>query len=330
MRFRAFLCLLLLCVAAPAVAHEVRPAFLQLKETEPDRFDVLWKTPARGAATIRLSVALPEKCVALTPVTPVRDSAAKVERWRVSCPGGLDGETIEIKGLAATLVETIARIERLERPAQTARLHSGVQSFGIVAATGFWDAAAVFLPLGVEHIWGGIDHLLFVLALMLLVRDGRRLVSAITAFTVSHSITLALATLGFIHVAPGPVEALIALSIVFVAAEALSDPNARDTLTKRSPWIVAFIFGLLHGLGFAGALAETGIPQDAIAPALLFFNIGVELGQLAFVAALALAFVAVRFLTPQLNAPLMRASAYVAGIAGAYWTIERVWGIFAA
>src|SRR5262249_10071309 len=148
----------------------------------------------------------------------------------------------------------------------------------------WWEVALSYLRLGVEHIWGGIDHLLFILALMILVKGTRRLIATVTAFTVAHSITLAGATLGFVHVPRQPIEAAIALSIVFVACEIVHAHEGRLGWTERWPWIVAFTFGLLRGFGFAGALSEVGLPQTAIPVALLFFNVGVEIGQLLFIA----------------------------------------------
>jgi hydrogenase/urease accessory protein HupE len=166
----------------------------------------------------------------------------------------------------------------------------------MAAAPSRWAVAGAYLRLGVEHIWSGIDHLLFVLALLLLVKGWRRVVATITAFTIAHSITLAMATLGFVHVPQKPVEAAIALSIVFVAAEIVRSRRGQPGLTEKAPWVVAFIFGLLHGFGFASALSEVGLPQNAIPVALLFFNVGVEVGQLLFIAAV-FAFIALARLT---------------------------------
>jgi hydrogenase/urease accessory protein HupE len=185
-----------------------------------------------------------------------------------------------------------------------------------------------YFVLGVEHILGGIDHLLFVLALLLIVRGSRRIIATVTAFTVAHSVTLAAATLGWVHVPGPPVEAIIALSIVFVASEVVHARQGRAGLTEQAPWIVAFSFGLLHGFGFAGALAEVGLPQAAIPLALLTFNVGVEVGQLMFVAAvLALRFVGTRFLRGEATW-LPVATAYGVGAVAAFWTIERVAGFW--
>jgi hydrogenase/urease accessory protein HupE len=188
-----------------------------------------------------------------------------------------------VSGLSATVVDVLARVQRSDGTTQVVRLIPSAPAFVVEDAPRWSAIAATYLGLGVEHILLGIDHLLFVLAMLLLVSSWRRLVATITAFTVAHSITLALATLGFVHVPPKPIEAAIALSIVFVAVEIVHGRMGRLGPTERWPWMVAFVFGLLHGLGFASALRAVGLPESAIPTALLFFNLGVELGQLAFV-----------------------------------------------
>src|SRR3990172_5755811 len=209
---------------------------------------------------------------------------AYTERWTVNWPGGLTGGTIHIAGLSGTMTDVLVRLERLDGTTQVTRLTPSAPSFVVEAAPRAMQVAATYLKLGVEHILGGIDHLLFVLALLILVNGTRRLIATVTAFTLAHSLTLAGATLGFVHVPGPPVEAAIALSIVFVAAEIMHSRQGRAGLTERFPWVVAFTFGLLHGFGFAGALREVGLRQSAIPIALLFFNVGVELGQLLFIA----------------------------------------------
>jgi hydrogenase/urease accessory protein HupE len=193
------------------------------------------------------------------------------------------------------------------------------------------DAFAVvssYLLFGFAHILGGFDHLLFVLALLILVPNTRILIWTITAFTVAHSITLAAATLGFVNFPQPPVEAVIALSIVFVATEIIHVSQGRPGLTQRRPWIVAFTFGLLHGFGFAGALTEVGLPEQAIPLALLFFNVGVELGQLAFVAAVLLSIALAKHLLHETPKWVPTATAYVIGMVASYWTIDRVLGFW--
>jgi hydrogenase/urease accessory protein HupE len=310
-------------LAVAAVAHEVRPAYLELRETAPDTFDVLWKVPANGEMRLALYVQFPADARQLSEPRGKFSGGAHIERWRIQRPGGLDGQSIAIEGLSSTKIDALVRVTDVKGVTQTFRATPDAPSVTIAAAASGWQVASTYTGLGIEHILLGIDHLLFVLALVLLVKGWKRLVGTITAFTIAHSITLVLATLGVVHV-PGPaVEACIALSIVFVAAEILRSRAGRQGLTERAPWVVAFTFGLLHGLGFAGALTEVGLPQHAIPLALLFFNVGVELGQIAFIATvLALAAIARRIPLPLPRwAPLI--PPYAIGAVAMFWVIER-------
>lgn len=328
-RVLAALLALLTGALAPAAAHEVRPGYLELREIASDTFAVVWKVPMRGAARLALDAELPAHCTAQTPVTSHQDGAAQVNRWRVSCPGGLAGGTLRIAGLENTLTDVLVRVALADGRAQTARLQPSAPSF-VVPADASWTAVAqTYLGLGVEHILLGIDHLLFVFALLLIVTGTRRLVAAITAFTVAHSITLAAATLGYVQVPQQPVEAVIALSILFLATELVHRRQGRVGLAERRPWTVAFVFGLLHGFGFAGALSDVGLPETAIPLALLFFNIGVELGQLAFVAAVLGIGWALRGVSAASLRRVEPAATYAIGAVAGYWTVERVVGFWA-
>jgi hydrogenase/urease accessory protein HupE len=271
--------------AASSYGHALQPGYLALRPIDTDIYAVTWKVPGVAGRPMAITAQLPEKCDPRTPGQPIWDGAAYLARWTATCPGGLVGGTIAIEGLSATQTDVLLRIQRPDGTEQTARLTPTSPSFVVEAVTGTFDVAGTYLALGIEHILLGIDHLLFVLALLILVTGWRRLVWTITAFTAAHSITLAAATLGFVRVAPGPVEAVIALSIVFVAMEIVRTRQGRPGVTESRPWIVAFAFGLLHGFGFAGALARIGLPENDIPIALLFFNVGVEAGQLLFVAA---------------------------------------------
>ena len=269
-----------------------------------------------------------EACESLRPVSTHSAGGAFIDRWTVSCPGGLTGGTIAIDGLAATLTDVLVRLERLDGTTQTELLAPKKPSFEVAAVQGWFGVAETYLRLGVEHILLGIDHLLFVLALLILVEGRRRLIGTVTAFTVAHSLTLAAATLGLVHVPQGPVEAVIALSIVFVAGEIVHAHQGRPGVSQRSPWLVAFIFGLLHGFGFAGALTEIGLPEQSIPLALLFFNVGVEVGQLLFIAAiLLLVAIGGRVPIPR-PAWAWKVPAYCIGTIAAFWTIERVVGFW--
>ena len=272
-------------VSAFAWADVFRPAYLELRELGGDRYDVLLKVPAQGD-DLRLSidVRFPSGTVEVEPRRSQFLADSHAQRWRVERPGGLVDTSIEIFGRAAGVTEVLARVERLDGTTQVDSLPPGRATFVVKPSLGFRQTAVTYLLLGVEHILGGVDHLLFVLSLLLIVRGFKRIAVTITAFTLAHSITLAAATLGFVHVPGPPVEAAIALSIVFVAAEVVRGLRGKPGLTARAPWVVAFAFGLLHGFGFAGALAEVGLPQKAIPIALFTFNVGVEIGQLLFVA----------------------------------------------
>lgn len=314
-----------LAFAPGATAHEVRPAYLELRQTAPDTYDVLWKVPALGDdRRLGIYVRFPSKAKELSEPRGFFSGNAYIERSRIQLAGGLDGQTIHIDGLAATKTDVLARVERLGGVSQTIRVLPDSPSFLVEAAPSGWKISATYLGLGIEHILLGIDHLLFVLALVLLVKGSKRLVGTITAFTLAHSLTLAAATLGFVHVPGPPVEAIIALSIVFVAAEVVHGLHGRPGLTARAPWVVAFSFGLLHGFGFAGALAEVGLPQQAIPIALLMFNVGVELGQIIFVAVMLAAIAALARLRIVWPRWAHFVPAYVIGSVAMVWTIQRV------
>jgi hydrogenase/urease accessory protein HupE len=298
-------------------AHEVRPGYLAVRQTDAESFDVLWKVPAKGDLRLSLHARLPEACSELAPRSSYFGGGASAERWSVTCPGGLTGGTIAIDGLSGTMTDVLVRIERSDGTTLVTRLSPAEPSFVVQASPSALHVAGTYLGLGIEHILLGIDHLLFVLALLILVEGRRRLVGTVTAFTIAHSLTLGAATLGFVNVPQTPVEAIIALSIVFVASEIVRARQGSPGLAQRWPWIVAFTFGLLHGFGFAGALTEIGLPA-----------VGVELGQLLFIAAVGVVIVAARYLTLPQPAWAWRVPAYGIGAVAAFWSIERVAGFW--
>jgi hydrogenase/urease accessory protein HupE len=249
---------------------------------------------------------------------------AYLERWRIRHPGGLTGQTIHIDGLAASATDVLVRLQRLDGSSQIARLVPTSASLVIKSAADFSQVAGTYLLLGIEHILLGFDHLLFVLALLLLLAGWRKILLAITAFTVAHSITLGAATLGVLHVPAPPVEACIALSIAFVAGEIIHRRRGRALLSVRWPWLLAFAFGLLHGLGFAGALSELGLPADHIPLALLFFNLGVEAGQLLFIAVVLPVIVLLRRRLMALPGWSELVAPYASGSIAMFWLIERI------
>jgi len=314
--------------APPAQAHESRPAYLQITLSEGNDVRVLLKVPALGTQRLGLYLNFPEDCVATTEPANFLIDNAFTERSVYACDGGLLGKTVSIDGLKSTLTDVLVRVQRADGSTQVARLKPTATSFVVQATPSPWAVATTYLGIGAEHILFGIDHLLFVLALLMLVKDLRMLVWTITAFTAAHSLTLAAATLGVVSVPQAPIEAVIALSIAFVASEIVHVSRGRASQTSRRPWVVAFAFGLLHGFGFAGALVEIGLPESAIPLALLFFNLGVEAGQIAFViAVLATMAIGRRLLhTPQ-NAVRI-AAAYGIGTVAAFWSIERIAGFW--
>ena len=305
-----------------------RPAYLELRESGPDRYDVMWKVPAQGDLRLAVTVKFPAGTAEVTLPEGRFIDNAYVQRWQIARAGGLAGQKVSIEGIVNGVTDVIARLERQDGTSQVERVRPDDPQFTVKEHAGAGEVAGTYLLLGVEHILGGADHLLFVLALLLIVRGGKRIIFTVTAFTVAHSITLVAATLGWVHIPRPPVEAMIALSIVFVAAEIVQGLRGNAGLTARAPWVVAFSFGLLHGFGFAGALAEVGLPQTAIPVALLTFNVGVELGQLLFVgAALGSYAVLVRLSVPR---PLWTqyAGAYFIGAIASFWALQRVGAFF--
>lgn len=325
-RWLVALALLLLAawLTPVASAHEVRPAYLRIQQQAETVYDFLWRVPARGEMRLSLYVEMPPGCETRGEVRSYQQNATFIERWVADCPGGLAGETIRIQGLSATLTDGLVRHERLDGTTQVARVTPSQPQFTVTAAESWQQVATTYGWLGVEHILLGIDHLLFVLALLMIVSGWRKLIATVTAFTVAHSLTLGAATLGWVHMPQAPVEAIIALSILFVAAEIVHWRQGKRSLTREKPWLVAFVFGLLHGFGFAGALTEIGLPEHAIPLALLFFNLGVEVGQLLFIAAVFAAWAVLR----RIRWPdwAWRVPVYAIGSLAAFWTIERIAG----
>jgi hypothetical protein len=323
---RAFFCLLFLAACAANIAgHELRPAYLQLKQTGADTYDVFWKVPAvSDSMRLSLYVQFPDACSNLAPPRAFFANGAYTEQWSVNCAGGLSGSTIRIDGLSATLTDVLVRVERMDGSEQVTRLAASSPSFVVEAAPHRLEVARTYLLLGIEHILTGVDHLLFVSGLLLLVTGFRRLLLTVSAFTLSHTVTLTLATLGFVHVPPAPVEAVIALSILFVAYEILRKKENPEGLAQRKPWLVAFSFGLLHGLGFAGGLSAAGLPVAHIPLALGFFSAGVEVGHFSFVAVAVLLMFAIRQSTAKLPSWSWRLPPYAIGGVAAYWLIARL------
>lgn len=310
--------------------HALQPGYLELRLIDTDLYAVVWKTPASGARPMAIAARLPERCEPRTAGQSIWDGTAYLARWTATCPGGLEGGVIQIEGLDQTSTDVLVRFDFADAIGEARRLTAADPSFMVPTQPSRLEVVQTYLLYGVEHILLGIDHLLFVLALLLLVKGVRRIIATITAFTVAHSITLAGATLGFVHMPGPPIEATIALSIAFVAAEIIHSRQGRPGLTERYPWVVAFTFGLLHGFGFASALAEVGLPQQSIPIALLFFNVGVEIGQLLFIASVFATIALARQITRRINVPRPAWSwavpPYVIGSLTAFWVIQRTAG----
>lgn len=306
-----------------AAAHEVRPAYLDIREETPGLFSVLLKTPMQGDARLALAAAFSGKVDQLTPAVSRRTGDAMVQTWQMRAVEPLEGQAVSIDGLENTMTDALVRIEFLDGYVWLEKLTPGRAGATIPATQSSWSVAKTYFVSGIEHILFGFDHLLFVASLMLIVRDWRMLVKTVTAFTVAHSITLTFATLGWATLPSAPVETMIAFSIVLVGAEIVRMERGETSLTITWPWVVAFVFGLLHGFGFAGALVDVGLPRGDIPLALFSFNAGVELGQLMFIAAiLAMVAAARRFVTISRQAVI--ASAYGIGTIAAFWGVERL------
>jgi hydrogenase/urease accessory protein HupE len=316
-------------LATSGMAHEIRPAYLEMRETAPDEFAVIWKVPAQGDMRLGLYASLPKPCIEKAePARSIVDGAY-LERRTVACAGGLRGGEIGINGLKSTMTEALVRIEYENGDTEVVRLMPDAPSFTAAGAQTSLEFAQTYFLLGVDHILSGLDHLLFVLALMLLIRDRWMLVKTITAFTIAHSITLAGASLGYFSLPQKPVEATIALSIAFVAGELIRMKPGEWRLSERYPWVVAFAFGLLHGFGFAGALKEIGLPQSDVPLSLLMFNLGVEAGQLIFVTAVLVVLRTAGALGMMQPARARQFGAYMIGTAAMLWLVSRIAGLAA-
>jgi len=316
--------LLLASLAATAYAHRLEPAYLEINEQTAGKFSILWKRPFIGSRPMNIYPQLPAGCSNIT--EPVVQSLASgaVERWLVDCgSSGMINETIIIAGLSATQTDTLLRIQLIDGSMHTTVLRPDSPSFVVPEKPSKTKVAGSYLGLGIEHILGGFDHLLFVLGLLLIVKSTRLLIKTITAFTLAHSVTLAMATLGFVHVPQAPVEAVIALSIIFLATELSKQHRGETGLTTRAPWLVALTFGLLHGFGFAGALTEVGLPQADIPLALLFFNVGVEVGQLMFVSGVLVVTWMINKMKFRWPVWVEHGPAYAIGSLAAFWFIQR-------
>lgn len=332
------LILALLCAVFSAQnaahGHALQPGYAALEQTGDNTWQVYWRKPDVSGRPMPIDLSLPAGCAPQTGPAPTSREGAWETSWTAVCDGPLSAGTVSIPGLEKTRTDVLVRISPLESTTVSLRLTAAEPTAIVPAEAGSLDVFTAYVGLGFEHILEGWDHLLFLFTLLVLIRDFWRLVGAVTAFTVAHSLTLAAATLGWITLPPAPVEAIIALSIVFLASEIALSKDGRARLSQSAPWLVTFAFGLLHGLGFAGALKEIGLPQSDIPLALLAFNVGVEAGQLAFVVAAlaALTVVSKLLLKGPLLAyrPVSLCMAYAIGSLSSFWLIERILSFGAA
>jgi len=311
----------------PVLAHELQPGSLQVRQLTSERYELIWRAPIYYGKPHPAQLQVPSSWKTIGKPTTRRLSDSHLYRRVVSVPGGdIGSATIRFSGLEATITDVFVRVSWLNGAQTTAVVRPGQPWFEIQGQRSAWQVAGDYTTLGIDHILSGYDHLTFVLALLLIVSGWRRLLLTVTSFTLAHSITLAAATLGLLWLPGPPIEATIALSILFLASEMVKINRGYTSLTARYPWIVAFVFGLLHGFGFAGALAEVGLPHNEIPLALLMFNVGVELGQLMFVAVILVLIELLRRIRTDWPVWIRQLPAYGIGGLASFWLIERVTG----
>jgi hydrogenase/urease accessory protein HupE len=325
MKFRFLLLLVALALLGQTIAfaHEARPGYLELTETGPDTYSFLWKRPSGGEVELQLSPIIPKDCTLVTPDRQPLALGAVVVRGTLTCIGGLAGKTIVIDGLEGTITDVLVRLHHTDGRLESYLLRPISPSVTFGGATTFTSRAFSYVQLGIQHILLGADHLLFVLGLLLIVKDRWTLIKTISAFTVAHSITLAIATLGYASAPLPPLNAAIALSILFLGPEIVRTWRGETSFTIRHPWVVAFAFGLLHGFGFASGLTSMGLPKGEIPLALLLFNVGVEIGQLGFVLLILALERSFRVLQVHWPRIVERLPGYTVGTLGAFWFIQR-------
>lgn len=306
-------------------AHEVRPALLEVKELSPGVYDIMFKIPAIGNQVIKLSTKFPDNFVPIGPVIPILKPGALVSRFTLKSTVGesLFGKEIFFEGLTSLQIDVLVTMEFADGSTISGIVQPKSPIFKVPDRGSTSQVAGSYFQMGVFHILSGTDHLLFVFALMLIVVNYKKLLKTITAFTLAHSITLALAALGIVNVPSAPTEAIIALSIVFLSLEIINVKKGRPSITEKHPWSIAMIFGLFHGLGFAGALSEIGLPPHEIPIALLTFNLGVEAGQIMFLAVALLAKVLISKLSIPLPEWSWKVLPYAIGSLAAFWVVQR-------
>ena len=315
--------LVLFCIA-PAHADELRPGYLEFTQADQTDWSLVWKSPIKGGLTPQTQPILPDGCSVKDEPRKALVNATLVSTYDVKCTGAVAGKRIGLSNMETAQTDILVRVAMLDRPVQAMRFTAANSVAEIAEKPSGWMVAQTYFVTGIEHILFGFDHLLFVIALVLLLGGAWTVAKAVTAFTVAHSITLIGTTLGFFGLPQRPVEAVIALSIIFLAVEIIKRKPGKPRLSERAPWIIAFLFGLIHGFGFAGALSEIGLPESDIPTALLTFNLGVEAGQLAIVfGSLAVLWLMKRYAEKMMRAAIITGT-YAIGITASFWFIERL------
>jgi len=327
-RWRSRLALLiavLLLGLSSAWAHEARPAYLEIKETAPGQYAILWRTPVLAGMRLPIALELPADVKELRQPTVEQLADSVIERhWIEAGPQGLAGKRIYFPGLQMTITDVLVRVEMLDGRKWTTIVHPSQAWVEIAASQSWAGVVGTYIVQGIRHILFGADHMLFVLGLLLIVKNRWMLLKTVTAFTVAHSITLAIATLGYAEVPVLPLNAAIALSILFLGPEIVRSWRGQTSFTIQHPWVVAFAFGLLHGFGFASALTSAGLPRHELPLALVSFNVGVELGQLGFIGLVLALERSFRILEVRWPRWVEALPGYTVGSLGAFWTIQRV------
>jgi hydrogenase/urease accessory protein HupE len=319
----------LLVFALPVAAHRLAPSLIELRPAEGGAYHVRWKTPLQRPAGVDIDPVLPAHCERRSSPSAQPDATSVTLLWTVDCgERGLIGSELSVTGLVESATNALVNVELPDGRKFRTVLHADDPSFTVPERQSGWEVARDYATLGFEHIISGFDHLLFVLGLVLLVESRRLLIYTVTSFTLGHSVTLSLAALGFVRFPSTLVEVVIAGTIVALAAELGRPARPEPTLMRRFPWLMAFSFGLLHGLGFAGALAEIGLPQEEIPLALLTFNVGIELGQLAFVVAVLALRALIRDWLRAAPPWLVQLPVYGMGSIAVYWCLDRASGLF--
>jgi hypothetical protein len=324
----ALVLVIALCSAAAVAAHEVRPAYLEIDQAGAATYRVTWKQPVMGDVAIHLVPHLSSGWLDQPPQDEYATAGFLIKIWRVQAGTRLDGQTVTIEGLQDTITDVFVRVRLANGRGLDTIVRPEAPGFRISLASSAAMSVSAFLILGVQHILTGPDHLLFLLGLLLIVRDRWTLLKTVSAFTLAHSFTLAAATLGLISLPTSILNALIALSILFVAPEVVRAQAGGTSITIRHPWAVAFAFGLLHGMGFASGLTSLGLERSTLLGALVLFNVGVEIGQLAFIALILALLRAFRLMEIRWPRPVALAPTYAIGVFGATWTLQYGAAVF--